>query len=179
MVPEAERERAMMMEEPADIRADREFNEVMADAKRTVEGAGEFPAHHPAVFFWTSEARAIRAESDTAWTGAVVAVDRNRLPDGCRPARGDINVADSVWHEMYDLYRDHARGSRERAYEEAQRFWRGVSWYEGHASRTDEVWVDCDVPPEAIEYIRRPDKAGILWEPADADQRTLSEFAKD
>lgn len=178
-VPEDERDNMAMFEDPPDVLADREFDDTMAQAKRAVESAAEYPSHGDAVFFWTDESRAWRAEKDTAWSGAVVGVDRDRLPDGCRPARGDIEIADTVWHHHYDMFRDHASGDREDAYEEAKRFWRGVSWYEGQSSRTDEVWVDCDVPPDAIEFIRRPGESGILWEPAAKDQRTLSEWAED
>ena len=166
----------MMAEEPKDVRADRMFDELLADAKRAVDGADRFPPHEDAVFFWTEKSRAIRAESDTNWTGVIVAVDSSRLPDGCRAARGNIDIADGIWRAYWDELRNVARVDRDELYEDAKRFWRDVSWYEGHASRTDEVWVGCDVPPDAIVRIEDADSGRVLYEPADADQQTLDAF---
>lgn len=167
----------MMLEEPADIRADRIFDEIIADAKRAVDGAKQYPPHEDAVFFWTTKQRAICAEDKTAWTGVIVAVDRSRLPEGCRAARGDIRTADAIWNSLYAELRNRGRADRDELYADAKQFWRGVSWYEGNASRTDEVWVGCDVPPDAIVRIERADSGRVLYEPADADQQTLDAFA--
>ncbi len=165
-----------MVEDPADVKADRDFDELLADAKRSVDGASEYPPHEHAVFFWPSKARASRAESNTSWSGAIVAVDSDALPPGCRPARGDITIADGIWRQFYQMYANHQNVNEGALYDDARRFWKDVTWYEGHNDRDSEVWMGCDVPPDAIEYIEDADTGRVVYEPTAEDQATLEDF---
>jgi hypothetical protein len=165
-----------MAEDQNTVKADRAFDELLADAKYAVEGAKEYPSHEYGVFFWPTKKRAYRAESDTNWTGTIVAVDSDALPPDCRPVRGDIEIADGIWDRYWQRYSNYADVDEDALYEEAKLFWQTASWYDGTTTGSDdEVWVGCDVPPEAIEYIENAD-GRVLYEPVDADQATLEEF---
>jgi len=167
-------------QEPRDVRADRRFDEIMLDARYRVDES--LPAHESreAVFFWPTEAAALRTVDD----GVVVAVDSAKLPDECRIVKGDIDVTDAIYREMWAATGPGAapldQRDEERLFEVAQDYWRDVVAYTPGDGNDPfdraEVWMDCDVPPEAIEAIYEPGTDRVLYDPATADQRTLREF---
>jgi len=167
-----------MTEESPDMKADRRFDEVVADARRAGDVPSGWPRHNNAVFFWPTEERAYSGADDTAGSNVIVAVDPDQMAASCTFLAGPIDLADDIWTGYYDLFRDTAPNPDEdRLYEVAQQFWRETHVYDGNAGRDIEVWTGCDVPPDAIEYIIDPDTGRVLYEPVDADQRTLREFS--
>lgn len=175
-----------MMEEPADVQADRRFDELMADAGRAVDRS--LPSHRSedAVFFWAEERNAIRAAKNRGGANeVVVAVDSRKLPDGCEIVKGDISVTDSVYTRIREATsktasRPLSRDEEEELFEQAKEYWRDVIPYEygdgDEPFMKAEVWANCDVPPRAIEAIYDPETERVLYDPAEADQRTLREF---
>jgi len=170
-------------QEPRDVKATRYFDEIVADARREV--APDAPRHESseAVFFWTNERDAKRAADKRLKGGVIVAVDSRLLPDTARPVKASINASDTIYQMIWDALgtgQTYGRETEEEAYELAKDYWSEVQPYtydEGNDPfRTAEVWVNVDVPPEAIQAIYRPDTDRVLYDPAGADQRTLREF---
>jgi len=178
---QAVQDEPMFVEEPRDVKADRRFNEVMLNARYAVDKS--LPSHESsdAVFFWATEIDALRAHEDL---NVVVAVDSTKLPDGCEPVKGNVDTTDAIYTEIWNAAgtgkKPLTRDDEERLFETAQEYWENIVPYEAGGGNEpfgrSEVWVNCDVPPEAIEAIYDPDPDRVLYDPADADQRTLREF---
>jgi hypothetical protein len=178
---QAAQDEPMFVEEPRDVKADRRFNEVMLDARYAVDKS--LPSHESreSVFFWTTEADALRAHEDL---NVIVAVDSTKLPDDCQPVKGNIDTTDAIYTDIWNAAgtgsKPLTREDEERLYETAQEYWENIVPYEPGDGNEPfgraEVWVSCDVPPEAIEAIYDPDTGRVLYDPAEADQRTLREF---
>lgn len=166
-----------MVEESPDMKADRRFDELVADGRREVGVPSEWPRHDNAVFFWATQERAYDGAENTAGSNVIVAVDPEKMDPSCTFLAGPIDIADDIWTGYYDLFRDTAGNPDEdRLFDLAEQFWREVHVYEGNAARDIEVWTGCDVPPGAIEHITDPETGRVLYDPVDADQTTLREF---
>lgn len=170
---------AARMEESSTEKAERWFDEVIEDAKRATDGAGEFPPHRFAVFFWPKESVARRAATDAPWGAVVVGVDTAALPSDCICAIGPTLELDGIFRAYWRAARDRGSVDDDEQFERAKEWWRSVEVYEGSAKRNHEVWCGCDVPPHAIEWIQDPDSGRRLYEPPDEDQRRLFEYEDD
>lgn len=167
------------MNESATVQAERYFDEVIADAKRAVDGAEAFPHHQPANFFWPSENQARQSASGVSWGGVIVAVDRHEMPEECRCAIAPTEGVGQIFKKYYDTFRDHDTFDREKQYERAEEWWQEVESYDGQNRRNHEIWCDCDVPPYAIEWIHNPRTERRIYEPPEAGQSRLVEFEVD
>jgi len=161
--------------EPADVRADRRFDELVSDAQRAAEGADQYPDHSYAVFFWDDKPQAEKTTRETNWPSVIVAVESERL--GCRCAAAEQTEISSIWHTIYDSQRDRAHADMRELYEDAVEWWEAdVEWYNkyGFYRERVEIWCGCDVPLRAIEYIEDPDTGKRVYEPTRAP--TLFDF---
>lgn len=170
-------EEVLHRESPTE-QAERWFDEVVADAKRAVDGAGEFPAHQPANFFWPTENQARESAKSVNWAAVIVGVDRSEMPGRCRCAIGPIDGLDEIFKKYYDTARDHDTFDSEEQYERAKEWWREVEWYEGQSLRRHEIWCGCNVPPHAIEWVHDPRRGTRIYEPPGENQRRLLDFAQ-
>lgn len=169
-----------MIEEPRDTQADRIFDESVRDAKYATDNE-QYPDHEFAVFFWTREKTALRTAEEDKLRSIVVAVDSSKLPSECAPAAGDIRPLDTLWGNIWrGLGVSGEVPSDERMLDLAGEYWDSVEWYEPGVEpggSETEVFMQCTVPPAAIEAIYNPETGRVLYEPAEADQRTLREFS--
>lgn len=156
--------------------AEWKFDELIADSKRSVDGAGKFPAHQPAVFFWPRQSQASESAKSVNWATAIVGVDSSKLPPGCDIAIAPTDGLDYIFKQLYDTFRDHGTHDEQELYDEAKDWWREVGVYDGQDYRRHEVWAGCNVPPGAIEYIENPRTGQILWRPTEKSQATLRDF---
>lgn len=165
----------MRRESPSEI-AERQFDEVLADAKRSrdLDGVSQFPEHQPAVFFWPTESDAYRGAKSTSWGKSIVAVDRENLP--CRCAIAPIEKIDMIFEGYYDAARNRGVVEPEEQYELAKEWWQEVEWYDGQARRNHEVWCGCDIPPHAIEWIYDVRRGKRLYEPPGEAQSRLVDY---
>lgn len=166
----------MMVEESKSVRADRRFDEVVRDARYDRDDASQFPPHDHAVFFWGDRDRAIRGHDNTNWSGAVVGVDRSKLPAGCELATGPIDPLDGLWSDIWGALRNRGKYDEEDWYERAKDWWETVEPYTGQDVSGGEIWAGCDVPPEAIVFIEDPETGRVLHAPTEADQTALNDF---
>jgi len=164
------------LNESPTVQAERYFDEVIADAKRAVDGVGEFPNHQPANFFWPSENQARESAKSVNWGAVIIAVDRAKMPEQCRCAIAPTDGIDQIFKQYYDTFRDHATFDREEQYERAKEWWQEVQWYEGQNLRRHEIWCDRDVPPYAIEWIHHPRVERRIYEPPEEGQARLLDY---
>lgn len=157
-------------------KAERWFDETIRHARSAVDGAEEYPRHDDAVFFWTSENRALRAYRNTSWAGVIVEVRLEAIPCDC--AVGPIHELDSIFQSYFDAAREGGGSAdRDEQLQVAKEWWRKVRWYRGGVERDHEVWCGCDVPPHAIERIYNPDTGRTMFAPPDdPDQSRFLEF---
>lgn len=167
-------EEAMMMDSPTE-QAERWFDEVVADAKRAVDAATEFPTHQPAVFFWPSRSQAEQSAKSVPWGADIVAVDSSTVPCDC--AIGPTGGLDEIFKAYYDTARNHGSFDREAQFRRAKEWWREVEWYEGNSLHSHEIWCGCDIPPSAIEYIYDRSRGKRLYEPPGGQQKRLIDFS--
>lgn len=167
----------IMYEESPSEQAERWFDEVIRDAKRSVPAAEKFPAHQPAVFFWPTEQAAFQSNKSVNWGSVLVGVDGEKLPSDCRCAIAPVDGIDVIFKHYYDVARDHGMMEPEEQFERAKEWWQEVQWYEGQNLRRHEVWCPCNVPPHAIEWIHDPRDDRRLYEPPAESQSRLLDFA--
>lgn len=166
-----------MYEEPEDSRAERELQNLLADAKRKVSGVDDLPAHRDALFFWSRESDAEKAADNVGFGAVIVGVDLSKVPNGCTMAMGPTHIPDDIYKQIYDAYRGRGTYDEQELFEAAKDYWREVQPYDSaRASSKDEVWTQCDIPPRAIEYIENPRTGRIVERPTEQSQATLRRF---
>ena len=155
-------------EDPPDVKADRMFDRIIRHAAGEA-GITDFPPHDNAVFFWPRRKDAMRAGTNTPGKKAIVAVERDRMPDHCDFATGDHHELSWIWDECYQMHRHGTGTTEEELMEAAIDWWQDVYWYDGTLDfHTQEVWTGCSVPPQAIEYIEDVQTGRRIYEtPAD------------
>jgi hypothetical protein len=150
--------------QPKEVQADREFDELIADARRAVEGADQFPRHDEAVFAWPSKMNARQSAKNMSFNTAVVAIDPERAP-GLKFAVGDTDEINHIWTEIYGQYSDRRSGTpADELFDDAKRWWRDVEWYSGGSSRQHEAWTGNNIPPKAITGIIDMENDEVLWD---------------
>ena len=182
-----ESESPHIQQDPKDVRADREFDETIQNARRRVAGTDRFPSHRDAVFAWPRIKNARNAAFGMKGRPrAIVHIDSSKMPE-CTFAAAPSRALSRLWEGIYNTFSDFARESdrirREEAFERAQDWWETVEMYDPDKQyrKRYEVWTGCNVPPEAIVKITDPDREvaddrPILQPPREGEQ-TIRDFA--
>lgn len=174
---EQEKDTRGPMRDSPTVRAERDFDEIVRDAKREVEGTDKFPNHQPANFFWPTENQATQSAKSVRWGAVVVAVDVSKLPDHHQCAIAPTSGIDQLFKGYYDSYRGHGTLDTDKQWQLAREWWREVEEYDGQTYRRHEIWCDQNIPPEAINRIYDYRSGRTIYAPPDeADQRVLQEF---
>lgn len=145
------------LEEPIDSRAQWEFDELLTDAQYATDNK-HLPLHDSGIFFFPTKRQVERTAKNVGWSGTIVKVDSDDLPDDCTCARGDYDMSEEMYSAIKAQFSDFSSShfTDEELYEKAQEYWEDScdpTKDDCTVTRSDEIWCGCDIPPGIIEFV--------------------------